>query len=73
MDLEYIIDPYGYKSNNSDDNDNNYNWIDIADNYETIPFAHNDNASSISIDFNFESYCSNNSILYLVNFLSVQR
>ena len=68
MDLQYIIDPYGYKSKNSDYNDNNYSWIDIADDYETIPFAHNDNASSISIDFDFDfPFYNNNYSTLIVN------
>ena len=54
MDLEYSIDPYGYQAENSDITQN-YNWIDIADNYQTVTFTHNDNASNDMIDFGFEN------------------
>ena len=53
MDLEYSIDPYGYQSNNSDINQN-YEWIDITANYETILFTHNDYASDDIVYFGFD-------------------
>ena len=64
MDLEYSIDPYGYQSENSDINQN-YSWIDISNNYETVIFNHNDNASDdiINFDFDFPFYNNNYSSL----------
>ena len=53
MDLQYDIDAYGYQVENSDINQN-YSWIDISDNYETINFEHNDYASSDIVYFNFD-------------------
>jgi len=52
MDLEYYIDPYGYQATNSDINQN-YDWIDISANYETVMFSHNDYASDDVINFDF--------------------
>ena len=53
MDLQYSIDPYGYQAANSDINQN-YDWIAIDDNYETISFSHNDYASDDIVYFNFD-------------------
>ena len=57
MDLEYSIDPYGYQSENSDLNQN-YNWVDISNDYETITFSHNDNSSNDIINFDFVFSCN---------------
>ena len=65
MDLVYSIDPYGYQTQNSDDNQN-YNWFDITDNYELITFSHNDNASDEIIYFNFEFPFYNNNYSSLI-------
>ena len=57
MDLQYSIDPYGYQQQNSDINQN-YDWIDIDNDYETILFTHNDYASDdiVYFDFDFPFY-----------------
>jgi len=63
MDLNYSIDPYGYQLENSDNN--TYDWVDIEDNYQTLSFDHNDNASDdiVYFDFNFPFYNNNYSSL----------
>ena len=65
MDLQYSIDPYGYQSENSDVNQN-YNWLDISNDYETITFEHNDYASSDIVNFNFNFPFYDNSYSSLI-------
>ena len=59
-DLEYSIDTEGYSWKSSNDENFNYEWIDIASESTQISFSHNDYASNqnIELEFDFPFYNS---------------
>ena len=58
LDLEYSIDPNGYRWETSSNENISYEWIDISNDNTTIVFDNNDQASStnIELDFDFKFY-----------------
>ena len=58
LDLEYWIDPSGYRWGTSSEENISYEWIDISNDNTTLVFDNNDQASStnINLDFEFKFY-----------------
>ena len=52
--LNFSIDTESYQSINSDDNNLNYEWIDISGDYNQLVMNHNDYAANESVNLNFE-------------------
>ena len=67
-DLSFSIDSESYQSINSDNNNLEYEWVDISDNYEILNMSHNDYAGdqSINLNFNFPFY-DNSFSSFIVN------
>jgi len=67
-DLVFSIDQESYQSINSDNNNLEYEWIDISDDYQVLNMNHNDYASeeSVFLNFNFPFY-NNSFSSFIVN------
>ena len=57
-DMNFSIDTESYQSINSDNNNLNYEWIDISGDYNQLTMNHNDYASNetVNLNFNFPFY-----------------
>tara|TARA_B100001142_G_scaffold110367_1_gene112375 strand:+ start:1272 stop:3695 length:2424 start_codon:yes stop_codon:yes gene_type:complete len=53
-DLAVSIDQDSYQSVNSDNNNLDYEWVDISSDYQILNMSHNDYASEESISLNFD-------------------